>query len=431
MSLLIGAIADDFTGATDLAGMLVRGGLRTLQTIGVPTDPIPAQVDAVVVALKSRTTAATQAVADALVALAFLQQQGCRQIYFKVCSTFDSTDAGNIGPVTEALMQALGADFTLACPAFPENRRTVYKGHLFVGDVLLSDSGMRHHPLTPMTDANLPRLLQRQTRCKVGLLDDRMVAAGATALREQMHALRQAGVGIAIADAICNDDLLTLGAACSDLPLVVAGSGLAIGLTAALRQAGAVATSGAPADRLDMPCGPQAILSGSCSQATQAQVAHYLAAGHPALALDPLHLARDAGNADTVAPCSVDAVLDWVSAQGNAATPLIYATASPEAVRAAQQALGVARAGMLVESALAAIAMRLVEQGVCRLIVAGGESAGAVVSRLGITALLIGRQIDPGVPWTCSVGARPLALALKSGNFGAVDFFSKAWGLLA
>ncbi|HVL77035.1 MAG TPA: 3-oxo-tetronate kinase [Noviherbaspirillum sp.] len=422
MPLLLGCIADDFTGATDLAGMLVRAGMRTVQMIGVPRGPLPDDVDAAVIALKSRTSAPAQAVDESLAALERLREAGCRQFYFKYCSTFDSTDAGNIGPVTDALMDALGTDFTIACPAFPENKRTIFKGHLFVGDVLLSESGMRDHPLTPMTDANLARVLQRQTRRKVGLIDHATVAAGAVAIRQRIAALRAEDTGIAIVDAVCNDDLMRIGAACADLPLVTAGSGIALGLPQNFRAAGLLG-DGAAADTLAFPQGLRAILSGSCSVATNAQVAHFIEQGGAAYAIDPLRLAA----AEDV----VGEALEWAQSKLQDGPPLIYATASPDSVKATQARLGVERAGALIEEALAAIAEGLVVRGVRRMLVAGGETSGAVVTALGAHGLRIGPQIDPGVPWTVTLGGEPLALALKSGNFGSTDFFTKAWELLA
>lgn len=421
MTISIGCIADDFTGATDLAGMLVRAGMRTVQMIGVPQTPLPADVDAVVIALKSRTTPAAEAVSESLAALAWLQKAGSRQIYFKYCSTFDSTDAGNIGPVTDALMRALGTDFTIACPAFPENKRTIFNGYLFVGDVPLNESGMRNHPLTPMTDANLVRVLQRQTSRKVGLISHEVVGKGTAAIDARIAQLKKDGVEIAIVDAVSNDDLLSIGAACAGMALVTAGSGIALGLPQNFRPADQP-DSGAAADALHYPDGLRAILSGSCSVATQAQVAHFMAAGRPAFALDPLKLA--AGE-DSVAEA-----LAWAAPLLADGPVLIYATASPDSVKAAQAQIGVERAGALVEQALAAIARGLVAGGVRQMLVAGGETSGAVVTALGVTGLHIGRQIDPGVPWTTTLGEAPLALALKSGNFGTVDFFTKAWSLL-
>ncbi|HQO53962.1 MAG TPA: four-carbon acid sugar kinase family protein, partial [Ottowia sp.] len=402
---------------------LVRAGMRVVQTIGVPEAPLAADAaaDAVVVALKSRTIAADQAVAQSLAALRWLRAQGARQIYFKYCSTFDSTPAGNIGPVTEALMQALDCDFTIATPAFPDNGRTVFKGYLFVGDQLLSESGMRQHPLTPMTDANLVRVLQAQTRRRVGLIEQRTLAAGSDAIRARIADLRAEGVGIAIVDAVSNDDLWRLGPALAELPLVTAGSGVAIALPANFGLAPAAQAAALPA-----ASGLRAVLAGSCSQATQAQVAHFIACGHPALALDPLRMA--AGDA------VVRQALDWAQGRLAADAPLlVYSTAEPAAVQAIQQRLGVARAGELVEQTLAAIARGLVGLGVRQLVVAGGETSGACVQALGVAQLRIGAQIDPGVPW-CHA-ASPLApqglhIALKSGNFGGEDFFTRAFAVL-
>src|SRR5262245_50036061 len=277
-AMLLGCIADDFTGATDVANNLVRGGMRTVQTIGVPREPLSQDLDAAVVALKSRTIPAADAVAQSLDALRWLRRAGCRQIYFKYCSTFDSTPAGNIGPVTEALMDALNCDFTISCPAFPENGRTVFKGYLFAGDVPLNESGMRHHPLTPMTDANLVRVLQAQTRRKVGHVSYEDLGRGADAVRERFARLADAGVGIAIVDAICNEDRMRLGRAVADMPLVTAGSGVALGLPQNFEKAGLLSAPGR-ASELPEIGGHRAIVSGSCSEATNAQVAHFVRAG--------------------------------------------------------------------------------------------------------------------------------------------------------
>ena len=420
--MILGVIADDFTGATDVASMLVRAGMRTVQVIGVPAAgaALPG-ADAVVVALKSRTSPASEAVAESLAALQALREAGARQIYFKYCSTFDSTPAGNIGPVTEALMSALATDVTIACPAFPENGRTIYRGHLFVGDQLLSDSSMRHHPLTPMTDANLVRVLQAQLHHRrAGLLHRDVVAQGPQAVAARIDSLRTEGVGIAVADAIDNQDLTTLAEACATLPLLTAGSGLALGLPAAYARRGWVQPD-AQAARLDTVGGLAAVLSGSCSAATQAQVRHWMDAGRPALQLDPLALAREPAWADELTAQACE-----LAARGPV---LVYGTASPEAVASAQQALGAAQAGHLVEQALGRTAAALVAHGVRRLVVAGGETSGAVVQALGVGQLRIGATIAPGVPWTQAEG-RPLLLALKSGNFGSVDFFTRALTLV-
>ncbi len=424
--LVLGCIADDFTGATDLANNLVRAGMRVVQTVGVPPGPPPADVDAVVVALKSRTIPAAEAVAQSLAALAWLRTHGARQIYFKYCSTFDSTPAGNIGPVTEALMEALrdvpGAGFTIATPAFPDNQRTVFKGHLFVGDRLLNESGMQDHPLTPMRDANLVRVLQAQCTRRVGLVDYHVVARGPEAIAARFADLQREGVAIAIVDAIANDDLLRLGPALAALPLVTAGSGVAIGLPANFGIAPSAASSALP------PAGGRrAIVSGSCSQATNRQVRDFVARGGRAWVVDPL-LARDP---DAV----VAEAMAWYAAQPAEAAVLFYSTADPGQVRAVQSTLGVEAAGAQVEHALAAIARALVDRGVRQLVVAGGETSGACVQALGVTQLKIGPQIDPGVPWCYATSDAQrddgLRLALKSGNFGSDDFFTKAFAQLA
>ena len=424
--MILGIIADDFTGATDVASMLVRGGLRTVQLIGVPSGDAAADLahaDAVVVALKSRTTPVANAVADSLAALRWLQAAGARQFIFKVCSTFDSTPEGNIGPVAEALLAALagpGQGLGLVCPAFPENGRTVFRGHLFVGDELLSDSGMRHHPLTPMTDANLVRVMQAQCSGRVGLLRHDTVARGAAAVTARLDSLQAEGARWAVADAVDNADLLQLAAGAAQLPLWVAGSGLALGLPAVLAERGWVRLD-SQAAQLDRLTGPAAVLAGSCSLATQAQVAHWLAADRPAWCIDPKAAARGE-------PVATQA-LAWAAQQTD--TPLVYATTDASTLAATQASLGVAQAGALVEQVLAQVAQGLVAAGAQRLVVAGGESAGAVVQALGVQRLRIGAAICPGVPWTQAVraaGTAPLQLALKSGNFGGPDFFSLALG---
>ena len=415
MPVLLGAVADDFTGATDLCNTLVKGGMRTVQAIGTPPEglEIP-EADAVVVALKSRTCPPEEAVGLSLEALAWLRQAGARLVLFKYCSTFDSTDRGNIGPVAHALLQALGADFTIACPAFPETGRTIYRGHLFIGDALLSDTHMRDHPLTPMRDSNLVRLLARQTPAKVGLVRWDAIARGAEAVREAFAGLRAEGCRYAITDALEDEHLRTLGHACADLALVTGGSGIALGLPDNFRAAGLLEAGAAP-DAVPRVEGLAAVVSGSCSATTRAQVAA-MAARHPALKLDPL------GDPDE----QVRGALAWAGERLGRGPVLVYATAAPEEVRAAQERLGTEVAAARVEAMLAGVAKGLVERGVRRLVVAGGESSGAVVQALGVRALRIGPQIDPGVPGTVTVGERPLALALKSGNFGGEDFFTKA-----
>lgn len=426
--IVLGAIADDFTGATDLANNLVRGGMRCLQVIGVPSEEIDLrEIDAVVVALKSRSCPVEEAVADSLAALNWLRQQGARQLFFKYCSTFDSTDQGNIGPVADALLEALGDRQTVMVPAFPINGRTVYQGHLFVGDRLLNDSGMQHHPLNPMQDADLVRVLSRQTSHAVGLASRQVLVKGAEATRAHLSALAEQGVRHVICDSLDEQDLEVLANATVLMSLVTGGSGLGQALPAQYRAQGWLETITEPG-RLSPASGAALVLSGSCSRATLAQVADFLAK-HPdgGFALDPLALSEG----DKQWKKALAFALERLSSN---APVLIYASADPEKVKAAQADLGVARAGHLVEEALSQLAVTLVNEGVGRLLVAGGETSGAVVSALGISTLRIGEQIDPGVPWTQAPLAgreAPLSLALKSGNFGGVDFFTRAFEVLA
>ena len=418
-TLLLGCIADDFTGATDLANNLVKAGMRVVQMIGVPSSPLSAEVDAVVVALKSRTMAPQDAIAQSLAALFWLKSQGSRQIYFKVCSTFDSTPQGNIGPVTEALMDALGTDFAVCTPAFPDNKRTVFKGYLFAGNSLLNESGMQNHPLTPMHDSNLVRVMRAQTKRKVGLIDYGVVARGAAAISERISQLKSEGVGVAIVDAISNEDLMRLGTALKGMPLITAGSGVAIGLPQNFGIQPSEQSSNLPP-----ATGLKAVVSGSCSVATNAQVQAFIAAGLPALAIDPM-----------TASSSVDVVaqaLAWAKPLVQNGPVLIYSTADPVALKVVQAKLGVEAAGALVERTLAAIAKGLVELGVRQLVVAGGETSGACVQALDITQMQIGMQIAPGVPWCyAKAGDTPIHITLKSGNFGAADFFAQSFKLLA
>jgi len=377
--------------------------------------------DAIVVALKSRTAPVRRAVEDSLAALAWLRAAGCRQFFFKYCSTFDSTEHGNIGPVADALVASLDCGFALACPAFPANNRSVYQGHLFVGAALLNESGMENHPLTPMTDANLVRVLSRQTDGTVGLVPFATVAQGAAAIRDAMTALKEQGRRYAIVDAVTDAHLFAIGEAAAGHALLTGGSGVAIGLPENFRRAGLLATEKNPGALPDAP-GFAAVVAGSCSRATLLQIA--TARDHLAvLELDPL-ATPDAGALAAQA-------IGWMGGRLGAAPIVIAASAPPERVAALQQRLGRDEAGALVEHALADIAEALVARGVRRLVVAGGETAGAVVTRLGVRRLRIGAEIDPGVPWTFAEGSGPpLLLALKSGNFGARDFFTKSFAAL-
>ncbi|MDB5586328.1 MAG: hypothetical protein JWP26_1298 [Devosia sp.] len=420
--MLLGAIADDLTGATDLALMLARNGMKTVQYIGVPPEGADfGDAEAVVVALKSRTIAAGEAVELSLASARALLAGGVEQIVFKYCSTFDSTDEGNIGPVAEALLELLEAPIAVACSAFPAAGRSIYMGHLFVGQVLLSESPMKDHPLTPMHDANLVRVLQRQSQGKVGLVPLAVIEQGADAVRAALEAARQSGHRLMIADAVRDEDLRVLGAALEDARLITGGSGIAMGLPDNFRKQGRIGTTQLPV-RMAAPAGRAVVLAGSCSVATQGQVAAAIAAGCPALRIVPLDIAS---NTQTAA-----AIAEWVIASAGGQPPLVYSTADAEAVKAVQQQLGRDRAGTLVEHLLAEVSVILRDRGFSRFIVAGGETSGAVVEALGARALQIGPEIAPGVPWTRSVGGADLALALKSGNFGAPDFFVTAWDML-
>lgn len=414
--LLLGCIGDDVTGSTDLANTLVRNGMRTVQLLGVPDDnaDVP-DADAIVIALKSRTAPVKDAVAESLAARRWLQNRDAKQLYFKYCSTFDSTDQGNIGPVADALLDGIGS-FTVVCPAFPENKRTIYKGHLFVGDLLLSDSPMRNHPLTPMTDASLVRVLARQTAGKVGLLELNIVKQGASAVRAAMQQLISNGFRYAVLDATEDAHLMILGEACRDLPLITGGSGMALGLPENFRRAGLLVAN-TSADSLPEVGGLAAVIAGSCSVATLGQIT-FMQRTHPSYQLDPLKLAAGEDQ--------VSAALEFANAKLAQGPVLIYASASTEKVKLAQQALGKERASDVIEAAQGKIAQGLVSAGVRKFVIAGGETSGAVVNALNVKALQIGPQIDPGVPWTLSMGEIKIALALKSGNFGSEDFFLKA-----
>jgi len=417
VSILLGCVADDFTGATDLANTLVKAHMRTVQLLGVPRPglKVPA-ADCIIVALKSRSNPANEAVTMSLAALDWLRQQGAKQFYFKYCSTFDSTDKGNIGPVADAMLDAIGADFTVFNPAFPTNKRTVYKGYLFVGDELLSESGMRNHPLTPMTDPSLVRVLQRQTRHKVGLVPYAIIVNGVEAIRDAFEKLRKQGIRHAILDSITDQHLVTLGEACADLKVVTGGSGMAMGLPANFVRKGLMKSG--QHSPLPTVTGPTAVLAGSCSVATQGQVT-VMKQDHEYFELEPMAIASGRDLAQEA--------LNWAASRLSEKPILIYSTATPEQVKAVQERLGREHAGALVEETLGKIARGLVAAGVRRLVVAGGETSGAVVGALGVEGLAIGPEIDPGVPWTFSIGEPALALALKSGNFGTADFFTKAF----
>lgn len=419
MKPLLGCIADDITGATDLALMLGHNGMPVDQYIGLPEEKSmePDSV-AVVIALKTRTAPVRKAVTDSVTAARWLRKRGVRQLYFKYCSTFDSTDAGNIGPVAEALLAETGASLAPVCPAFPANRRTVYMGRLFVGTQLLSESSMRHHPLTPMTDADLVRVLGRQLKRpeSVALVPFTIVEKGANAVRWKLQELAIEGKRFAVTDALTDTHLLALAEACDDLPFLTGGSGLAMGLPENYRKSGQIGSS---SGLVTIGCkeGPAAVLAGSCSFATRRQV-EYMAEKYPALAIEPLAVFHGRQN--------VEGVLDWASENDTKGAVLIYSSAPPDQVARVQAELGREQAGNLVERTLAEVAVGLSQRGFRKLIVAGGETSGAVLASLGIRRLRIGPAIEPGVPWTVRWDDPEFLLALKSGNFGSEDFFSKA-----
>jgi uncharacterized protein YgbK (DUF1537 family) len=415
--MILGCIADDFTGASDLANTLAAGGMATVQFVGVPEGAIRAGCEAGVVALKTRSIEGDQAVSQSLAALAWLREQGCRQFLFKYCSTFDSTPRGNIGPVAEALIDALDAPIAVVCPVFPATGRTLFMGHLFVKDHLLSESGMEKHPLTPMTDPDLRRWLGRQVRNEVGWIPHEIVRQGDAAISRALDREAQAGRRLAVVDAIADEDLLAIGRAVADHKLVTGGSGIAIGLPENFRKAGLL---GGEKPAYSPVRGPGVVLSGSCSTASRAQVMHHLKS-HPGLAIEPAKL--------MAGKISVDDAAAFVGAHRGDA-PIVYSTAEPEQVAAAQASLGRDAVASSIESFFGALAARLVGDGVVRLAVGGGETSGAVVAALGIDELAVGPQIDPGVPALAAEAHRPVRLALKSGNFGAVDFYEKALGVL-
>ena len=415
--MLLGCIADDFTGAGDIANTLSCGGMQTGMFIGVPDDTLT-DFEAGVVALKSRSVPASVAVAESLAALAWLQACGCRQFVFKYCSTFDSTPEGNIGPVAEALAFALNTAGVVVCPAFPANGRTVYQGHLFVKDRLLSESGMERHPLTPMTDPDIRRWLARQTTCRIGHVGHATVRSGPVALGSALAAGAAAGELLIAVDAIAEEDLWTIGAAAAAAPLLTGGSGIAVALPENFRRAGQI---GSKVPSLAPVRGRAAVLSGSCSQATREQVRKY-AEHRPAFAVETAALMAGEPVAD--AAC---AFLEEHA--GNA--PLIFSTADPAQVVAVQNTFGREQVAEATEALFGELARRAVSAGVRRLVVAGGETSGAVVKSLGLRTLAIGPEIAPGVPaLLASAGGSPLALALKSGNFGDVDFFTRAVAVL-
>jgi uncharacterized protein YgbK (DUF1537 family) len=421
--MLLGVIADDFTGASDIANTLAKGlapegGLRTVQYLGIPTAPAAADVEAAIVSLKSRSIPAAEAVAQSLAALDFLLASGCRQIIFKYCSTFDSTPEGNIGPVGEALAHRLGVEGVVVCSAFPDAGRTIYKGHLFVHDRLLNESGMQNHPLNPMTDADLRRWLRRQTREPVGLVDWSAVAQGAAAIRDALAAAAARGDRLVVVDALTNGDLLSIAQACAEATLMTGGSGIALGLPRNFIAAGK-AEGGAPA--VKAITGPEALLVGSCSQATLGQIETHRRS-HPVLALDV-----DKVMAGETTPQQLVTFI----CENRGRAPMVCSSARPERIAALQERYGRDDIAEKLAGLFGATAKAVFDAGVRRIVVGGGETAGAVVSALGVSSFRIGPEIDPGVPVLVAEDVDGLGMALKSGNFGAPDFFDKALRMLS
>jgi len=425
MAILLGSIADDYTGASDLANTLTKNGLRTVQTVGIP-DPslsLP-DVDAVVVSLKIRSVAAADAVAAATRAERWLRGRGAAHVLYKICSTFDSTDDGNIGPVTEALSDVAGGGLVLVTPAFPETGRTVYLGHLFVGGQPLNESPLKDHPLNPMHDANLVRVMARQSRGSVGLVDLASIGAGADAVRARLEALRAAGVTTAIADAVFERDLETLGEIALEMPVSTGASGLGLGLARALVRSGRVPSAvTTTADAIRPVGGLAAVVAGSCSRATLRQL-EVAEKSMPVLRLDPEKL--------LAGPDEIATAISWAGDRISAGPVVVAASAAPETVSRLQAQYGRDASGHAIETATSIIAAELVARGVRRLVVAGGETSGAAVDRLAIPAFLIGPEIAPGVPVLRTVGNAQgdMLLALKSGNFGGEDFFTAALAMM-
>ncbi len=412
----LGVIADDFTGASDAANTLVRGFMSTVQSVGIPQGTAP-ECDALVVSLKTRTIPVAEAVRESLAALEWLIAAGCEQFLFKYCSTFDSTKDGNIGPVAAALRARLDAKIAIVCPVAPSLGRTLYQGNLFVNGTPLAESGMRNHPLTPMTDSDIRRWLAYQTTVPVGLVAYETVKKGAAAVRAALDAAIARGQGFAVTDAVDDADLLVLGEAVADDVLVTGGSGIGKGLAANFVKSGRAAKPMAE----PFIAGPGVALCGSCSEASRRQVKAHVAS-HPALAI----------SADAVIEKRTDVAgaLDFARANKDK-SPLIYSSADPAEVRAAQQRYGTTVAAEALESFFGKLAVALRDAGFTRLAIGGGETSGAVVSALGVTTMRVGPEIDPGVPVLTVAGASPHRLALKSGNFGADDFFAAALAALA
>ena len=416
MTTFLGCIADDFTGATDLASMLARSGVNVSLRIGVPLSTPENTAEIEVIAMKTRSISASKAIEESLSALKWLKEAGAKKYFFKYCSTFDSTAEGNIGPVSEALMNELKVDQTIYCPAFPENGRSIYMGNLFVGQKLLSESSMKDHPLTPMNDSNLMRLLSAQVSRRVGLADRIIVNSGVNSLKEKLISLKENDVPHVIVDAVADTDLDTIASACQDMDFITGGSALAMPLAEFYKASGKISANDNSFMNKKLNTG-SIILSGSCSEMTIIQVKNFIQRGAAAFQLDPIDLAEN----------GIKKVLDWLSSQDFTKNIIIYATSDPDTVKKVQAELGVDMAGKIVEQGLSECAIAARELGIKNFIIAGGETSGAITKALNVRQLDIGIEIAPGVPWTFS-GKRnnQIALSLKSGNFGSEEFFTEA-----
>ncbi|ETX09684.1 HPr kinase [Marinomonas ushuaiensis DSM 15871] len=412
--MLIGCIGDDFTGSSDLANTLSKQGMKTVQYTGVPTDSSSKDIEAGVIALKSRSIDSAEAVQQSLEALSWLKEQGCEQFFFKYCSTFDSTEEGNIGPVIDALAKELNAYKVIICPAFPGTGRSIYQGHLFVHDALLNESGMQSHPLTPMTDPDIRRWLKKQTQNNVGHIAANIVLSGSEKIKTALQDQHEKGNRLIVVDALTDSDLYEIGAAADKLPLITGGSGVAIGLPANFSRQGKIGKERTPWKGESGKC---IALSGSCSKATREQVTIHCK-HNPSYEID----ASDVIQGKLLAKN----IVEW--ALNSSGIPIIFSSADPIKVKQIQDSFGQERSAFALEEFFAELARQFVEAGITKILTAGGETSGAVVEGLKLNTLEIGPEIDPGVP--ALRAGESLVVALKSGNFGAPDYFEKAAAIL-
>ena len=416
----LGIIGDDFTGSSDIANNLKKSGMQVSMYAGIPTL-LPSEIkkeltDAAVIALKTRTIPIEEAISESLKALSWLKDCGCEQFIFKYCSTFDSTKKGNIGPVTDAIMKELNTDFTIACPSFPDAGRTVYFGHMFVNGKPLNESGMENHPLTPMTDHNLVRWLNYQTKDNVGLIDFQTISKGANSVKERIQTLKTDGYKYAIVDTIKNDDFDIICNGVKDLPFLTGGSGIALGLPKIYKDRGLLSASNFEIPKNNSNA---IILSGSCSVATINQINIYKE-NNPSLYVSPDEVIN---NEDLV-----EKVFSWIK-DNETLSPLIYSSSDTKTVTEKQKQYGQEILANKIENFFELLSKKLVKDNFGTFISAGGETSGAVIKGLGVQELKIGEEISHGVPalWSPhSNGNKPISVTLKSGNFGQTDFFERA-----